>query len=341
MSPLPNRKNFSGSEVKIFDPRDPVTGSERAELVDASVVKRGDQWWMYLAGQIGGYGPTDIYSASLPVGAPLAATGWQLNRDAGGELVPIAPRTSSGAWDGQGGRHCPSYVSGWDAAGNQWLERIYYAGAAENLWGPYAIGFLQWDGHKWIDQAAPIFLAQEEWERGSVYEPNLIYHNGKWKMWYVAGSNQSDYLIQGYAESEDGCTGWGKHVVFAPPEMKMFDFCVRQRDDDFDAIFARVWVAEGALPAETGLWWCRSKTPSSTLSQWSEPIQIMTAEDRGWHSGAWKPSFQFDEKGGARALIFFDGCYRTTDPGPFPFAFTLGCLETELPKIEPPRLDGR
>ena len=26
------------------------------------------------------------------------------------------------------------------------MERIYYAGAAENLWGPYTIGFLEWDG---------------------------------------------------------------------------------------------------------------------------------------------------------------------------------------------------
>ena len=29
--------------------------------------------------------------------------------------------------------------------------------------------------------------------------------------------------------------------------------------------------------------------------------------------------------------MFFDGSYRTSDPGPFPFAFTLGCLQIELP----------
>ena len=34
---------------------------------------------------------------------------------------------------------------------------------------------------------------------------------------------------------------------------------------------------------------------------------------------------------GDRALVFFDGSYRTSDPGPFPFAFTLGCLEIDLP----------
>lgn len=56
----------------------------------------------------------------------------------------------------------------------------------------------------------------------------------------------------------------------------------------------------------------------------------MTAEDRGWHSGPWKPSFQFQGQA-EHVLVFFDGSYRTSDPGPFPFAFTLGCLETDLP----------
>jgi hypothetical protein len=59
----------------------------------------------------------------------------------------------------------------------------------------------------------------------------------------------------------------------------------------------------------------------------------MTAEDRGWHSGPWKPTFQFAEDNAHHAFVFFDGLYRTSDPGPFPFAFTLGCFEVELPAI--------
>src|SRR6185437_10888012 len=124
----------------------------------------------------------------------------------------------------------------------------------------------------------------------------------------------------------------------APPEMKMFDFCVRARPGNaarFDAVFARVWVGEGAPPPETGLWWCHSAHPSGNLSDWSQPVQILTAEDRGWHSGPWKPSLAFPDPGSRRAavfpaFIFFDGLYRTADPGPFPFAFTLGCLELDL-----------
>ncbi len=251
---------------------------------------------MYLAGQSGGYGATQLFSASLDPGAALSAAGWKLSRDNADELTPLAGQSASHAWDGDGGRHCPSYVRGWDPHKREWVERIYYAGAAENLWGPYTIGFLEWNGEGWMDQPMPAFAANEEWEHGSVYEPNLVYHDGKWKMWCVAGSNHENYLVQGYAESDDGVTGWSRHTIFAPAEMKMFDFCVRERAGWFDAIFARVWVGEGSAPTETGLWWCRAEIPSGNLADWSLPVQIMTAgEDRGWHSGAWKPSFEFDE----------------------------------------------
>jgi hypothetical protein len=77
------------------------------------------------------------------------------------------------------------------------VESIYYAAAQQNLWGPFTICLLQWNA-EWIDQPEPAFPAKEEWEYGSVYEPNLIYHDGKWKMWYLAGSNQEDYLVHGY-----------------------------------------------------------------------------------------------------------------------------------------------
>jgi hypothetical protein len=319
------------AQTKIFDPRDSTTLAAGAELLDATVVRRAEQWWMFLAGQAAGYGPTDIYSASLPLLAPLAPAGWTPTRNPAREIAPLAGRSRSQNWDGNGGRHCPSYVKGWDPGEGKWIERIYYAGAADNLWGPYTIGFLQWDGNEWQDQAEPVFASNEAWEHGSVYEPNLVYHDGKWKMWYVAGSNHADYLVHGYAESPNGRTDWSKHAIFAPAEMKMFDFCVRERADGFDAIFARVWMGQGARPPETGLWWCRAERPSNKLSEWSTPIQIMTAEDCGWHSGPWKPSFQFAEEGRDQALVFFDGLYPTSDPGPFPFAFTLGCAEVDLP----------
>jgi hypothetical protein len=247
-----NEHLLRGKETKLFDPPNAAADSG-TEVLDASVVQRSDRWWMYLAGQKGGYGATQLFSASLDPGAPLSALGWKLTRDDAGELAPLAGQNVSRAWDGNGGRHWPSYVKGWNPHRHAWVERIYYAGAAENLWGPYTIGFLEWNGEAWIDQPTPAFAANEEWEHGSVYEPNLVYHGGKWKMWYVAGSNQQNYLVHGYAESEDGTNEWSRHSMFASPEMKMFDFCIRERAGSFDAIFARVWVGEGSAPAETGL----------------------------------------------------------------------------------------
>ncbi len=327
MSADPRTAIPMGKETKIFDPRD----NAGAELLDATVTRRGNQWHMYLAGQAAGYGATQLYSATLPSGAPISASGWTPARNFTGALIPLAGHHASAAWDAKGGRHCPSYVKGIDPQTGKSVERIYYAGSAENLWGPYTIGYLEWDGHAWIDQPEPVFTATEAWEHGSVYEPNLIYADGKWKLWYVAGSNFENYLIHGYSESEDGRTHWSEHKIFAPEEMKLFDFNVRRHNDHYEAVFARVWLGAAPAPPETGLWWCHSSTPSSSLSDWSEPIQLMNAEDKGWHSGPWKPSLVRHPSQPARAFVFFDGLYSTGEPGPFPFAFTAGCLEVELP----------
>lgn len=320
-------------KTKVFDPADgflPLT--DVGEVTDATVVMRGNQWWMYLAGQRRSDEGIHLFSASLAENAPLSATGWKLTADPSdpAKIALLCGYEASGPWDLLGGRHCPSYVKGWCPEQNMWVERIYYAGAAENPWGPYTIGFLEWDGVRWVDQSAPVFVANEEWEHGSVYEPNVIYHEGKWKMWYVSGSNMEDYLVHGYAESADGRTGWSAHKMFSRPEEKLFDFCVIDGKGGYEAVFLRVWLGKTPVPAEAGLWWCRADRPSSNRSEWSEPVQILTAENYGWHTGPWKPSVQYDAESG-RMFVFFDGAYTREEPGGFPFAFTLGCLEIERP----------
>lgn len=320
-------------ETKIFDPADgfaPIT--DALILTDSSVVKRGDRWWMYLAGRAMGRESIQLFSASLPEGAPLSATGWQVTArsDDASKIADLAPHERSKGWDLKGGRHCPSYVRGWDPDRGAWVERVYYAGGADNIRGPYTIGYLEWDGHEWCDQPAPAFTANEDWERGSVFEPNLIYHDGKWKMWYVSGSGEGDYLVQGYAESPDGRTHWSKHQVVFGPEERVFDFCVLETYRGYEAVFSRVWHGQSPPPPGTGLWWCHGTTPSPDLSHWSWPVQIMTAEDRGWHSGPWKPSVQYGETDPNRMFVFFDGIYMRQG-APFPFAFTLGCLELDRP----------
>jgi hypothetical protein len=322
-------------ETKIFDPADGFAPLSDPEVItDCTVAKRGDRWWMYLAGRVKDKEGLHLLSASLPEGAPLAASGWELTADGGDptRIAILAGYDSSQAWDLAGGRHCPSYVKGWDPQRRDWVERIYYAGAAEHLWGPYTIGYLEWDGAKWVDQPSPAFIANEEWEHGSVYEPNLIYDERRWKMWYVAGSNQEDYLVHGYAESEDGRTGWSRHKMFVPAEERVFDFCVVKTASGYEAVFSRVWLDGGTPPSNTGLWWCRAGKASGELKDWSQPVQIMSAEDRGWHSGPWKPSLQYNEGDPASLFVFFDGGYPKKESGGIPFVFTLGCLEVDRPE---------
>jgi len=317
-------------KTKIFDPADgfaPLT--DPGNVTDATVVYREGRWWMYLAGTVLGSHGIHLFSASLPPGVPLGPTGWTLTADEFNptKIALLAGSEASHPWDIKGGRHCPSYIRGWDPQRNAWVERIYYAGGAENVWGPYTIGYLEWNGTQWIDQPAPVFQAEEDWEHGSVYEPNLLYADGKWKMWYVAGSNQEDYLVHGFAESLDGRTNWTKHAIFASPELKLFDFRPFATADGYEAVFSRVWLAKSEASAETGLWWCRCDRSSNELSDWGKPIQIMTAEPQVWHSGPWKPSAHYSEWELNRLIVFFDGIYRNSEAGPFPFSFTLGCAE--------------
>jgi len=322
-------------ETKIFDPADGFgTLADVVEVTDPTLARRGNRWWLYGASQVVGRPGIQLVSASLPAGAPLSPTGWTLTPDSGDarKIATLAGYDASHAWDLQGGRHCPCYVRGWDADCGDWVERIYYAGAAEHLWGPYAIGYLQWNRHTWIDQPAPAFIASESWERGSVYEPNVIYADGMWKLWYVAGSNQQDYLVHGFAESPNGRTGWSPHRIFAPAAERMFDFCVYPTTNGYEAVFSRVWVRDPPAPPATGLWWCTAPNPSGNLDDWSRPLQIMTAEDRGWHSGPWKPSGRPSDTDPDRRLVFFSGSYSRNDGSPFPFVFTLGCVEIERPR---------
>ena len=329
----PQQEIVRGKETKIFDPANGFSPLTDAFIIsDATVVKRGNQWWMYLSGRAMNRVSIQLFSASLPEGAPLSATGWTLTAksDDKTKIADLAGQDNSKEWDLKGGRHCPSYVRGWDPQRKAWVERIYYAGGANNVWGPYTIGYLEWDGSKWIDQPAPVFTANEDWEHGSVYEPNVIYHDGKWKLWYVSGSNQEDYLVQGYSESLDGRTNWTRHQIFFGAEEKVFDFSVIETKTGYEAVFSRVLL--GKLPAGSpGLWWCQAKTPSSKISDWSKPVQIMTMEDRGWHSGPWKPSLRYDEADAAKMFVFFDGLYPKKSASPFPYVFTLGCLEMQRP----------
>jgi hypothetical protein len=59
----------------------------------------------------------------------------------------------------------------------------------------------------------------------------------------------------------------------------------------------------------------------------------MTAADRGWHSGPWKPSAAPSPADPNRLLVFFSGLYSNQAGSPYsPFVFTLGCVEVSRPE---------
>jgi hypothetical protein len=315
------------SSTRIFDESkgyDPITSL--GTFTDCTVVKRENRWWMFGSGFDKTVPDLNVFSASLPENAPLSATGWKITTESNNpaKAVAIAGKSASYKWDGVGGRHCPSYVRGYDPVKKAWVERIYYAGASQNFWGPYAIGYLEWDGGRWIEQPQSAFIANEEWEHGSVYEPNLIFHEGKWRMWYVAGSNDEDYLVQGYAESPNGQTEWSKHEIFFAAQEKVFDFCVTETKTGFEAVFSRVNVKGRTDLPKTGLWWCQAKKPSAKVSDWSEPIRV-------WPAGPWKPVLRYSETDSGKMLIFCNGIVINYANKDSPFGFTVDCIETSRP----------
>jgi hypothetical protein len=324
--PLPETK------VKIFDPHDGFGAitSIRA-FTDATVFKRENQWWMIGAGFDVQRRAILLFSASLPANTPLAAKSWKITTAPNDPTIALAlvPPSSAGAWDGVGGLHCPSYVRGWDPTAEgagAWRERIYYAGSSVSFAGPYTIGYLEWHGSEWIRYGdSPVLTATEPWETPTVAEPNVIYHNGKWRVWYLAGPDASNRYLQGYAESADGKTNWSKRV-FLPGEENIFDHAVIAANGRYESVFAR-------LPSrpDDGAWWRSADLPYPEAERWGEPSRLLSPLDAGseWHAaGVWKPSLQYSDSDPTRAFVFFDGGYPAAE-GSYP-VFTLGCIECRL-----------
>lgn len=341
----------SGSKVKVFDSADntgfgAVTSIQN--FADVTLVRRDRRWHMIAASSDQVSGRIELFSATLPQGAPLSATGWRIDTVPGDpttakRLLPLSPE---GAWDSLGGRHCPSYVRGWDPSLRRgrggWEERIYYAGATERPYGPFAIGYARWDGEQWVpgpDQ--PVLTATEPWESpvgafGGVFEPNLVYDRGKWRAWYAAGPPDDDgHMPHGYAESVDGRTGWRKKVYW-PSEREIFDNQVirvdrhrhhrgRGGEDHFEALFAHMPALKYEPTPDWGIWWQHGSRPYDDPDRWSEPVQLVaTGDGTPWHANAlWKPALTYSDVDPHKAFLFFDGGYFQGEE----FFYPLGCIE--------------
>ena len=336
-------------KVKVFDPTD-GTGMGAVKNIgppqDVTLIRRGNQWQMY-CGARNKERRLSVYSATLPPGAPLSATGWTITTVPGDPttaamLIPDVPVEQTAAWDYR--RHNSSYVRGWDPDlnGGQggWEERLYYTGDSALKLNSYAIGYFAWNGSDWVRRDAPVMTPTEPWESpegtfAGVYEPNVIYHRGKWRMWYVIGPPDAEQrMAHGYAESRDGRTWTGKRIYW-PIEENIFDnqvLSVRRHGRGsrvgFEACFARFGLSLTPEPG-WGLFWQHAPHPFDEPRKWSEPQQLVDAADgTPWHAaGVWTPSLHYSDADPERAFVFFNGGYSTAT---FPPAFTLGCVECRL-----------
>ena len=306
---------IQGSMMPVFDGS---TGFGKftglRNFTDATIVRRGDGWWMYGAALLVAPSPAiNLASAFLPAGTPLSAAGWTITTLPGKaeQAAALMPASPAGRWDV--GRHCPCYVRGWDASADgdkgAWRERLYYAGSATTFGGPYTIGFAEWDGSRWVSQDTPCLKAAEPWEHGNVGEPNVLFHNEHWQMWYTAGPDTLMHYAQGYAVSDDG-RNWWQRSVFMPAEQEVFDYSVVPANGRLEAIFSR--GSPNARPAKPkdGLWWSYTTKSPQTREGWSEPQRILsvTSASPAWCGNAiWKPSFHYDQNDPSRMWLFFDG----------------------------------
>lgn len=329
------------STVKVFDSGDGFGAIKNlATLTDASVARIGDQWWLFLAGMDRTSRTIRLFSATLPPGAPLSDLHWSITTKNGDPATAQALIENPPAenWDATG-LHCPAYVKGWDptADGGKGAarERIYYAGSNNKTFqGPYAISYLERNGEKWTHPGgAPVFPATEEWESGSVFEPNLLYAGGKWRLWYCFGPSKNWRFGIGYAESADGKTNWSKHQIFLSEQHDAFDFAVVQRGDQYDAIVAHnPWAPESG--DRHGLFFRQATKQSQLPGDWSGTEIPLLKPDPNvpWYrNGAWKPTFQWSDSDPNVFYLFFDGSYPSGLPLPQrPVHFTLGRIECRI-----------
>ncbi|MEV6491176.1 hypothetical protein AB0M20_21570 [Actinoplanes sp. NPDC051633] len=271
---------------------------DKTRLFDGAdvTVLRSDDRWCLIMGEL--VDPAvhriDLRAAHLPRGAAVDSLEWTVDG-------PCASPTPANGWDATG-YHCVSHVRG--RSGGQSVERLYYASsaAATDITGPYSIGFLEWDGSGWVRHPAPVFTATEPWELGTVAEPNLLYHDGRWRLWYCAGLSVGSTQVIGYAESPDGVTGWtGRRIFAADGE---FDAVVVDCGGAFDLVTAKHPLT-AAPGAGDGVWWSRA----DEVGDWPAPVQLVSTTDgTPWHrDGVWKPSAVRE---GDDLVVFFNGSRR-------------------------------
>lgn len=320
--------SIESNPTKLFDMRDgfaPITNL--LGIGDPDVHKIGDRWWMFFGGFHTGF-KNNLFSASLPSGAPLGSDHWAITTqgDRRRRAASLVAQPRRGSWDATG-LHTPSYAAGTgvDATGEHYsCERIYYAGRSSasiiDNSSPISIGVLERTPHGWVRYPRPVITGEPEF--ASALEPKVRYFEGKWRVWYaatprVAGKKTPPIYQIRYVDSEDGITNWSQPQVLFSTDDGYFDAVVIPGSDGYEMVTSRSGNLSGApdFPVQ-GLWWLSSQTPSGDRSDWShDPVPILRADSgaEDWYAnGVLGPTVRYGDtvEDSSTMYVFFTGVSR-------------------------------
>ncbi|MQA15845.1 MAG: hypothetical protein GEV09_17320 [Pseudonocardiaceae bacterium] len=318
---------------------------------DPDVQWIGDRWWMFFgAANVVAEGSSfavNLFTASLPSGAPLSSPDWTITTtaDQPHRAQPLVELPEQGRWDEW--LHTPSYVYGPSArsvTGERGIEtmreRIYYTGSSGAEAGaegrPYSIGVMERAGNTWVRRGEPVLRGTTA--TPCVFEPKVRFLEGKWRMWYLAAPKQAgpgelpEYRIE-YVDSDDGLE-WGPARETFPVTDNYFDAAVTPRHNGYDMIVARGpnLFATPGFPSQ-GLWWLGARLPSSERTAWTtDPVRILDADQgQPWYTaGVFGPCARYGDTEYDRdtLYVFFAGA---ANPVPRPYVFSIGRLAISQP----------
>jgi hypothetical protein len=308
---------------------------------DPNVQNFGGRWWMFVGAAHAGE-KVNIFSASLPPGAPLSSDEWTITTVHGDptEAAPLVEHPEEGRWDEW--LHTPSYANGHAGDGGTGpCERIYYTGsqAAPDGERLFSIGVLERNGEVWRRREEPVLRGSGE--RTNVLEPKVIWSQGKWRMWVMATAKEAgpddlpDYQIH-YLESDDGIGGWSDPQILFDEDDNFFDAVAIETRGGSEMVVARAPNMFGTpgFPSQ-GLWWLCSLEPSGDRACWSaRPVPLLDADHgaRWYASGTYGPSITYGDTPADRdtLYVFFTGA---AVPDPDPYVLSIARLTVHRPEL--------
>jgi len=160
------------------------------DVLEPSVIFAEGKYRMWYTGDVGGY--------NQRIGYAMSDDGINWEKSAGNPVL----EPSASEWD-RGFIYSPSVLFK-DGEYKMWYVGVPYNGAPRHIGYATSNDGVSWDKY----EGNPVLSPAGGWEGSQVGYHCVIFHNGKYRMWYT-GYNGSDIQI-GYATSDDGIN-WTKY----------------------------------------------------------------------------------------------------------------------------------